>query len=783
MELINKEGVSFDTIPAKIPFEPLISTVIFPSMVAPIIVGKKRSILSVQKAMEGDNILASFLIKSGREDKEELTPEDIYPIGTAIGIIKMLKMPDNTMRILVQGIKKIKLKELRLEKGLYMAEVDVLPDKEVKSQRMEALTRTLIDKFKRIIALASYLPEDLETVITNIEEPLALVYLIASVTNMKIEQKQKILEIGNTAKKLELLLTILSKEEQLLELGGKIESEVVGELTKTQKEYFLKEQLRAIKKELGEVNTHEAEIEDLRQRIKKKALSKEVGEVAEKELKRLEYMPNMAPEYYIIRTYLETILELPWMEETEDNLNLARARRILDQDHYGLDEVKLRIIEYLAVRKLKKDSKGSILCFIGPPGVGKTSLGQSIARALGRKFMRISLGGIRDEAEIRGHRRTYVGALPGKLIQGIRRAGSNNPIFMLDEVDKVGADFRGDPSYALLEVLDPEQNHSFMDHYLDIPFDLSKVIFIATANVLQNLHPALRDRMEILYLPGYISEEKVEIAQKYLIPKQLKAHGLNASHIVFEKKALYKIISNYTQEAGVRDLERRIAKICRKEAHRIATKGNKKAQITPRNLTRFLGPQKIFPEVARRTSIPGVATGLAWTENGGEILFVEALIMPGKKGLNITGQLGDVMQESVKTALSYIRAIAPVYSIDSKFFDKYDIHVHVPAGAVPKDGPSAGIAIVAALVSILSGHPVRKDVALSGEITLSGIVLPVGGIREKVLAAKRAGIKTVILPSQNKGDISQIKEDLLQGLEIKYIEKINEALDMVLDMK
>ncbi|MGA1826527.1 MAG: endopeptidase La, partial [bacterium] len=681
MELISKEGINFEPIPQKIPFEPLISTVIFPSMVAPIIVGKKRSILSVQKAMDGDNILASFLIKPGREDEDELTPKDIYPIGTAIGIIKMLRMPDNTMRILVQGIKKIKLKKLHLKGGFYMADVSVLSDKEVKSQRVEALTRTLIDKFKRIIALASYLPEDLETVVTNIDEPLALVYLIASVTNMKIEQKQQILEIENTVKKLELLLTILSKEEQLLVLGEKIESEVIGELSKTQKEYFLKEQLRAIRKELGEVNTHEAEIGDLHTRIKKKALSKEVREVAEKELKRLEYMPNMAPEYYIIRTYLDTILELPWMEETKDNLNLKRARHILDQDHYGLDEVKLRIIEYLAVRKLKKDSKGSILCFVGPPGVGKTSLGHSIARALDRKFYRISLGGIRDEAEIRGHRRTYVGALPGKLIQGIRRAGSNNPIFMLDEVDKIGADFKGDPSFALLEVLDPEQNNSFMDHYLDIPFDLSKVIFIATANVLQNLHPALRDRMEILHLPGYISEEKVEIAQKYLIPRQLEAHGLTSSQVVFEKKAIYKIISNYTLEAGVRELERRIAKICRKEAHRIATKENKRAQVTPKNLDKYLGPQKIFPEIARRTSIPGVATGLAWTENGGEILFIEALIMPGKKGLHITGQLGDVMQESVKTALSYIRAIAPKYGIDNDFFDKNDLHVHVPAGA------------------------------------------------------------------------------------------------------
>jgi len=762
VELIGKEEVQFEKVPSRLPFEPLISTVIFPFMVAPIIVGKRREILSVQKAMEGDKILASFLIKPGKENEEELTIDDIYPIGTAIGIIKMLKNADDTMRILVQGIKKIKLKKLYKKDELFIAEVRVLPDKEVKSQRLEALNRTLIDKFKRIIALASYLPEELETVIANIEEPLALVYLITSVTNMKVEQKQKILEIPNIGKKLELLLSILSREEKILELGGKIESEVAGELTKTQKEYFLKEQLRAIKKELGEINTHEAEIEDLNNRIQKKALSKEVREVAEKELKRLEYMSNIAPEYYIIRTYLETVLELPWMDGTTDNLNLKQAKSILDHDHYGLDEVKLRIIEYLAVRKLKKDTKGSILCFIGPPGVGKTSLGQSIARALGRKFYRISLGGIRDEAEIRGHRRTYVGALPGKLIQGIRRAGSNNPIFMLDEVDKIGADFRGDPSFALLEVLDPEQNYSFMDHYLDIPFDLSKV-------------------MEVLSLPGYISEEKIEIAQKYLIPKQLEAHGLTSSQVVFEKKAIGKIISDYTLEAGVRSLERRIAKVCRKEAYRIATKGKKKARITPRNLADFLGPQKIFPEIARRTSIPGVATGLAWTENGGEILFIEALIMPGKKNLDITGQLGDIMQESVKTALSYIRAIAPQYGVDSKFFDEYDLHVHVPAGAVPKDGPSAGIAIVAAIVSVLSGRPIKKHIALSGEITLSGIVLPVGGIREKVLAAKRAGIKIVILPCRNEADISQIKKDLLQGLQIIYIEKINEALDIALN--
>ncbi|MGA1841713.1 MAG: endopeptidase La [bacterium] len=780
LEIESGHGGRFEKIPSELPLQPLINTVIFPSMVAPLVIGKQRSILAVQKAMEGSNILATFLLKSGHEEKEEIKLEDIHTIGTAVGILKMLRMPDQTLRVMVQGLKRIKIQRISKKDGFFVAKVKVLEEEFALTDRLEALRRAIGEKFKKVVSLASYLPDEIAVAVDNITDPFALVYMITSVTNMKTEKKQKILAIDDFEKKMENLLAILNKEEKILEIGGKIESEVAGELSKTQREYFLREQLKAIKKELGETGSQETEILELMDRIAKKKLPDEVREVADKELKRMEGMPSVAPEYYVIRTYLEWILDLPWMEATIDDLDLKKARDILDKDHYGLDEVKERIIEYLAVRKLKEDTKGQILCFIGPPGVGKTSLGQSIARALGRKFIRISLGGVHDEAAIRGHRRTYVGALPGRIVQGIKRAGTKNPIFMLDEIDKVGADFRGDPSSALLEVLDPEQNIAFIDHYLDLPFDLSQVIFIATGNVILPIQPALRDRMEVMNLPGYVNEEKVAIAKRYLIPKQLEAHGLNPEQLVFEEKSIEKIIAQYTQEAGVRNLERQIARICRKVAYKIATDEQKRVRITIKNLPKFLGPQKVFHETARRTAIPGVATGLAWTESGGEILFVEVIKMPGKKGLNITGQLGEVMQESVKTALSFVRSIASKYNIDQGFFEDMDLHIHIPAGAIPKDGPSAGVALATAITSALTGRPVKKEIAMTGEATLSGLVLPVGGIREKVLAAKREGIKKVILPSRNRLDVEEIPKDLLKGIKFSYIENIEDGINLAL---
>ncbi len=773
----------FEHIPTDLPFQPLINTIVFPSMFVPLAIGKKRSVLAVQKAMEGSNILATFLIRPGQEkdDSEILNFNDVYPIGTAAGILKMIRMPDETLRVIMQGLKRIVLKRVYKNNGYYMADADILYDEYTQSDRLEALTRAIIEKFRKVVSLASYLPDEIGFAVSNISDPFALVYMITSVTNMKIEQKYKILSTDELSKKMETLLAILNKEEKILEIGGKIESQVAGELSKTQREYFLREQLKAIKKELGETSSQETEILELMERIARKKLPDEAREVAEKELKRMEGMPSAAPEYYVIRTYIEWILDLPWMENTVDDLDLKKVKKILDNDHYGLDEVKERIIEFLAVRKLKEDTKGPILCFIGPPGVGKTSLGQSIARALGRKFMRISLGGVHDEAAIRGHRRTYVGALPGRIIQGIKRAGTNNPIFMLDEIDKVGADFRGDPSSALLEVLDPEQNKTFIDHYLDIPFDLSRVIFIATGNLIQPIQPALRDRMEVLSLPGYINEEKVAIAKRFLIPKQLDANGLKGDQVVFSSKSINTIISHYTQEAGVRNLEREIAKIYRKIAYKVAAGELKQVYILSKNLPEFLGHQKVFPEIAKRTSVPGVATGLAWTERGGEILFIEAIKMPGGKGLETTGLLRDVMKESVRVALSYVRSISEKYNIDSSFFNTIDIHIHIPAGAIPKDGPSAGIAIATAIISILTGYPIRKEVAMTGEVTLSGDVLPVGGIREKVLAAKRGGIKIIILPSKNKLDIEEIPKELLKDLEFKYIDRVEDAFAIALN--
>jgi ATP-dependent Lon protease len=631
--------------------------------------------------------------------------------------------------------------------------------------------------------MAPNLPAELAIMAMNLDDPGVLADLIASTLNIPLEDKQAILETLEVKERLAKVNVLLNKELSVMELGSKIQSEVREGIDKTQREYFLREQLKAIQKELGEKDERTVEIEELRQRLIQAKLPPEAMKEAERELDRLAKMPPAAAEYTVARTYLDWLIDLPWAVSTEDNLDISQAQKVLDEDHYDLEKVKKRILEYLAVRKLKADMKGPILCFVGPPGTGKTSLGKSIARALGRKFIRMSLGGVRDEAEIRGHRRTYVGALPGRIIQGIRKAGSNNPVFMLDEIDKLGMDFRGDPSSALLEVLDPEQNYSFSDHYLEVPFDLSKVMFITTANILDPIPPALRDRMEVLDLPGYTEEEKLGIAKDFLVPKQIEAHGLSKENIKFEDQALRRIALEYTREAGVRNMEREIANICRGVARKVAEGQKGLTVVEAESVPSFLGPAKFFSEVAERTSEPGVATGLAWTPTGGDILFIEATRMKGRKGFNLTGQLGEVMKESAQAALSYVRAKAKTLKIPENFFDSSDIHIHVPAGAIPKDGPSAGVTIFTAITSLLTGRPVRNDVAMTGEITLRGLVLAVGGIKEKILAARRAGITTVILPKRNEKDLQEVPEQVKKDMKFHFVQRMDEVIRIALKPK
>ena len=669
-------------IPNDLPLIPVKDTIVFPYTVTPLTIQEDRSIAAVDSSMASDRLIVTAGIKN--LEREEVSIQDLYEIGTVAVIHKMLRIPEKSMILILQGIAKVKIKEFTSIEPFLKARIEVISEREEKTERVEALMRNALAQTQKLISLAPYIPDEIQVAALNIDKPNHLAYFLTTILKMKIPELQELLELEDPEEKLKRVLTKLDRELELLELGGKIQSQVQSEIAKSQKEYYLREQLKAIQQELGETDERVQEANELREKVRQANLPEEVAKEAEKEIKRLERLPPQAAEYTVIRTYLDWIIELPWNRGTEDNLNTERARQILDEDHYDLEEVKERMIEFLAVRHLKKEKKGPILCFVGPPGVGKTSLGQSIARALGRKFIRMSLGGIRDEAEIRGHRRTYVGALPGRILQSMRRIGSNNPVFMLDEVDKIGADFRGDPAAALLEVLDPEQNNAFRDHYIELPFDLSNVMFITTANIIQTIHPALRDRMEVLRLAGYTEEEKLGIAERYLIPRQLKEHGLDRERINFTPEAIRKIISGYTKEAGVRNLEREIARVCRKVAKKVVDGKAEKFTITERNLPQFLGPEKEFPEVARRTSIPGVATGLAWTEAGGDILFIEATKMPGRKTLTLTGQLGEVMQESAKAALSYIRSKAKDIGIDSKFFDKYDLHLHVPAGAIPK---------------------------------------------------------------------------------------------------
>jgi len=765
-------------IPKYLPILPLRGTVLFPELVLPIMVGRKKSVKLIDDAMEGEKLIG--VLTQHNSEIEDPAPDELYSMGVAAQLVRVVRELDGTQRVIVQGLERIRVKRFLQSDPYYVAEVEVLPVGTVYDVEVEALTRNLKALFQKAVELASYLSNELKNMVMNVKDPSVLADLIAANLNIKVQDKQEVLELLDLKARLNKVHFILTREVQILELGNKIQSQVKEDIDKAQREYYLREQLKAIKRELGEADDHTAEIKELREKIEKAQMPEEAKKAAEKELDRLSKMPPASAEYTVARTYLDWLVELPWAKGTEDNLDIANARRILDEDHYDLEKVKKRILEYLAVRKLKKDMKGPILCFVGPPGVGKTSLGRSIARAMGRKFIRISLGGIRDEAEIRGHRRTYVGALPGRIIQGIKRAGTNNPVFMLDEVDKIGTDFRGDPASALLEVLDPEQNHAFSDHYIDVPFDLSKVMFITTANILDTIPPALKDRMEVLELPGYSDDEKLMIAKQHLIPKQLEEHGLTPENLQFEDEAILGIIHSYTREAGVRNLEREIAAICRAVAKDVAEGKNDKVVVKKETLHKFLGPEKFYPEVAERIFTPGIATGLAWTPTGGDIIFIEATKMKGEKGLTLTGQLGDVMKESAQAALSYVRSKAKELGIDEDFYSKTDIHIHVPAGAIPKDGPSAGVAMFVALISLLTDRPVRSDVAMTGEITLRGQILPVGGIKEKVLAGRRAGIKTIILPKRNEKDLEELSDHVKEGLEFKFVQRMDEVVDIAL---
>lgn len=776
--------ITAEKIPETLPILPLFDAALFPKMVLPLVVMQPESIQLVDEAMSQDRLIGLVVAKKPVEGEGKVNARDsLNTVGTVALILKMAKTEDNKLQLLAQGLGRFEVKKYEQEKPYLKASVKHIKDIETKDKEIDALMSNMIDQFSRVAELSPGLPQEIVVMAKSIQEPGILADMISSTINSSLEEKQQVLEIYDIKKRLKEVTRLLNYQLEILELGSKIQSQVKGDMDKRQREYFLREQLKAIKEELGEKDEAAVEVEDYKAKIEEKNLPEEARKEAERELNRLSRMHPSSAEYTVASTYLDWLTALPWHDSTEDNMDIAKARKILDQDHFGLDKAKQRIIEYLAVRKLKPESKGPILCFVGPPGTGKTSLGRSIANALGRKFFRISLGGVRDEAEIRGHRRTYIGALPGRIIQGIRRSESNNPVFMLDEIDKVGSDFRGDPSSALLEVLDPEQNFSFSDHYLDVPFDLSKVMFITTANILDTIPPALQDRMEVLKLVGYTLEEKVKIAVRYLIPRQRDAHGLKAGQIKFTKGAIKHIISGYTREAGLRNLEREIANICRGVAAGIAEEKIKSATINVATIFEYLGPVRLTHEGKARTSIPGVATGLAWTQTGGELLFVEATSMRGSKGLTLTGQLGDVMKESATAALSFIRSNAASIGIPDDYFEKHDIHIHVPAGAIPKDGPSAGVTMLTALVSLLTNKTVRKDLAMTGEITLRGQVLPIGGLKEKVLAAHRAGIKTIIIPKLNEKDLYDIPEEIQKKIDFKPVERMQDVLKIAIEQK
>ncbi|KPA10203.1 Lon protease [Candidatus Magnetomorum sp. HK-1] len=758
---------------------PLFDVALFPKMVLPLIVMQKDSVQLVEDAMATDRIIG-FAVAKKKEMQEEYEPTDIYDIGTSAAILKMAKAEDGTTQLLVQGIRRFKIDKYVQYKPYLKAEVTTIDDDQSTTLEIKGMMSGLMTAFSKIVELSPVLPKEFAAMAQSISEPGTLVDMTISTLSCPVEEKQKILELFDIQERLKESMRILNEQLEIVKLGNKIHKQVKGDIDKNQRDYYLRQQLKTIKTELGEEDTENLEVKEYRAKIKEKKLPEEAKKEAERELSRLERMHPSSSEYTVSSTYLDWLTSLPWFKSSKDNLNIKKAKKILNQDHYGLDKAKKRIIEYLAVRKLKKDPKGPILCFVGPPGTGKTSLGRSIARALGRKFHRISLGGVRDEAEIRGHRRTYVGALPGRIIQGIRRVETNNPVFMLDEIDKIGTDFRGDPSAALLEVLDPEQNYTFSDHYLDVSFDLSKVMFITTANILETIPAALKDRMEIIRLSGYMLDEKLKIAERYLIPRQRTENGLEKKHIRFTRGAIKKIIASYTHEAGLRNLEREIAAVCRGVATKIATEAAESLIIKNESIYDYLGPTKFSPDLASRKLVPGVCTGMAWTQSGGDILFIEAIKMKGKNKLTLTGQLGDVMKESASTALSFVRAKAACFKIDETIFDSHDIHIHVPAGATPKDGPSAGVTILTAIVSLFTNNIVPHDLAMSGEITLRGQVLQVGGIKEKVLAAYRAGIKTIILPKENQKDMEDIPKKIQESITFFFVEEMMQVLKIAL---
>jgi ATP-dependent Lon protease len=762
--------------PAALPVLPLKETVVFPESVTPLAIGQERSMKLVEDVVSGDRLLALVTVRD--QEIEQPGWDDLYRVGTSAVIHKMIKVPDGTLRILVQGTRRIELNEPVQTDPYLVGEFVELPDELEETPEVEALTRNVQNLFGRVIGLVPYLPEELGLAAANVEDPSALCNLVASTLRLKTDEKQRLLELTNVATRLREISAILNRELEVFELGSKIQSQVQEEMEKGQREFFLRQQLKAIQEELGEGDADQAEINELRSRLGELDLPEDVRKATERELSRLEKLPSAAAEYGVIRTYLDWLVTLPWSKTTEDNLDLEHARRVLDEDHFDLAKVKDRILEHLAVSKLRNDLSGQILCFVGPPGVGKTSLGQSIARALGRKFARLSVGGVRDEAEIRGHRRTYIGAMPGTIIRTIRDAESINPVVLIDEIDKMGTDFRGDPASAMLEVLDPEQNRTFRDHYLDLPFDLSKVLFICTANTLDTIPSPLLDRMDVIPLSGYTEDEKFGIAKRYLLPKQLEAHGLDSDRVKVTDNATRLIIREYTREAGVRNLERRLADVLRKAARQIA-EGKTRAstvRIDERRVRSSLGPRRFEGEVRKRTAEPGVATGLAFTAVGGDVLFIEATAYPGKGQLTITGQLGDVMRESAQTALSWVRAHAEQVGVDPRWFEKHDVHVHVPAGAVPKDGPSAGITMATAIASLVRNNPVAEDVGMTGEITLTGQVLPIGGIREKALAAQRAHLKRVILPRDNEPDLDELPPETKRELEFIPVDSIEDVL-------
>jgi ATP-dependent Lon protease len=783
-------------LPEVLPILPLKDTVVYPFAVTPLGVGKERSIRLIDEAMRGSRLIG--LVAQKNADVEDAGPDDCFRIGTVARIARLLRIPDGTIQIIVQGLERISIDEYVAQEPFLKARTHLLPETTPKDIEVEALKRTAIEMFQRLVNLVQYLPDQLALAAMNLDDARQVVYLIASSAQMDLELRQRLLEIDSVREKLELVTAFLSHELEVLELGKKIQSQAQEEMGKAQREYFLREQLKAIQKELGEESDEVATINSLREQIEQANMPEEARKEAERELARLEKLPSASPEYSVIRTYLDTLVSLPWSKSTGKPIDVPYARQVLDEDHYDLEKIKDRILEYLAVRRLKEQRQASqsgeegtneavsrepILCFVGPPGVGKTSLGHSIARALGRQFVRMSLGGIHDEAEIRGHRRTYIGALPGRIIQSLRRVGTNDPVFMLDEVDKVASDWRGDPTSALLEVLDPEQNHAFRDNYLDVPFDLSKVMFIATANALDPIPAPLRDRMEILELAGYTEEEKLHIARRYLLKKQIVANGLTPDEISITDEAVLRVIRDYTREAGVRNLEREIGTICRKVAKDIAEgRSTGKVEVTPELVRELLGRPRYFLEAAERIDRPGVVTGLVWTPVGGDIIFVEAAMMRSHDSqLTLTGQLGDVMKESAMTALSYVRSNAALLGIDPRVFEDNSIHIHVPAGAQPKDGPSAGVTMMTAIVSLALGRKVRSDVAMTGEISLRGKVLPIGGLKEKALAAHRAGIRTVIIPKRNDPDLEDLPKELRDEMMFVPVDDAREVLTVALE--